>query len=257
MKICYASILGGCSGGITGEHYISRSVLELISHNDAAPGIAVVSGHRWKNKALPIASMVANILCRTHNEALSPLDSAAKSLLEGIQHIHSGAKSHAIVTISLNGDFFERWLLKVLCGFMASGNSFSKEGQSVPQQPSREFVRFLFGDDPLPAGFGFYFLSEGPPPVAPHTHNFGFAALSRNGEHTGFLMSVANVQFLLAMKNPGSTPDGLLRGSFYRPRFIKFANSLNGNACQINLHWSRPGSDLGITLRFTPEATPS
>lgn len=251
MKTCYASILGGCSGGITGEHYISSSVLKLISHDDAAPGIAVVSGHRWKSKALPIASMVANILCRAHNEALSPLDNVAKSFLEAILHIHSSAKPHAMVTITLNGDLFERWLLKVLCGFMASGNSFSRQGQSAPQQPSQEFVRFLFGEDPLPDGFGFYFVSGAPPP-APHTHDFGFAPLSRNGEHVGFIMSITNLRFFLAMTNPGLTPDGLLRGSVYRPRFIKFANSVNGSGCRINLQWNLPGSDLAATVGFTP-----
>ena len=251
MKNCYASTLGGCSGGITGEHYISRSVLKLISHDDAHPGIAVVSGPRWKNKALPIASLVANILCRAHNEGLSLLDSTAKTFLEAMQQIHSNAKSHARVTLSLTGDHFERWLLKVLCGFMASGNSFSIQRQSLPQQPSQQFVRYLFGEDPLPDGFGFYLLPE---PPTPHTRDFGFVALSRNGEHTGFMMSIANLQFFLAMKDPGPTPDGLLKKSFYRPRFIKIANTLNGNECQINLHWDRPLSDLGVSLCFSPPA---
>ena len=123
-----------------------------------------MSGPRWKSKALPIARMVANILCRAHNEGLSPLDSAAKNFLEAMQNIHSNAKSHASATISLNGDHFERWLLKVLCGFMASGNSFSKQGQSLPQQPSQEFVRCLFGKDPLPHGFSFYCLGGAAPP---------------------------------------------------------------------------------------------
>ena len=70
-------------------------------------------------------------------------------------------------------------------------------------------------------------------------------------------MGIANLQFLLAMKNPGATPEGLLKGSFYKPRFIKFANTLNGNECQINLNWGGPGSDVGVTFSFSPAAMPS
>jgi hypothetical protein len=75
---------------------------------------------------------------------------------------------------------------------MASGNSFSKQGQSLRQQPSQEFVRCLFGEDPLSDGIGFYFLADAAPLLAPHTHDFGFATLSRNGEHTGFIIGISN-----------------------------------------------------------------
>src|ERR1700737_4304593 len=74
---CYMKELGSCGGSISGEHLISRSIIEFLKLD----GDFVVSGLPWleegKSKSLAPKNLTANCLCSKHNSALSPLDSAA------------------------------------------------------------------------------------------------------------------------------------------------------------------------------------
>jgi len=86
---CYAAPLGDCAGGGSGEHYISRSVLELV-------GTAVRgSGFPWQAQGtrqdIGIASLSANILCRRHNQQLWHLDETGKMFVRALKTIHDNA----------------------------------------------------------------------------------------------------------------------------------------------------------------------
>ncbi len=252
MKFCYASALGDCAGVITGEHYISRGVLDLISYNDSNPGIAVLNGPRWQNKAIAIDSLVANILCEHHNGLLSPLDSTAKQMFEAVQHVRSRAVSGLHIAISKDGHYFERWLLKMLCGVMASGNSFRDDRRLTKQPPSITFLRVLFGMEPFSDGCGFYFTSNSILGPVPAGQDFGFAPLSRNGEHIGFVMSMTNLGFYLAMRSQDTSCEGLLKGAVYRPSFLQFTNASTNNQAKITLLWDQHRAESGVTINFIP-----
>src|SRR5262249_24033085 len=69
MRTCWAAILGGCDGPLTGEHLFSKGLFSGKS--------VQVQGNLWKSskpKAIGINSLTANILCRKHNNALAPVD---------------------------------------------------------------------------------------------------------------------------------------------------------------------------------------
>src|SRR5579859_833652 len=74
---CYLRDTKDCSEQISGEHYVSRSVLEQLGT------MLRVSGLPWRdaNAVLETTAenLTAKILCRRHNEALSPLDTEAAS----------------------------------------------------------------------------------------------------------------------------------------------------------------------------------
>jgi hypothetical protein len=72
-KGCWAACLGDCCPKISREHTISQGLFNTDE--------IMVQGFPWclnKPKAIGLASLVAKILCQTHNNALSELDSEAK-----------------------------------------------------------------------------------------------------------------------------------------------------------------------------------
>ena len=110
LKKCYASILGNCTGPISREHYISESILKQLG--DLNP-----DGFPWlKGKSSKIVpnDLVANCLCKYHNEFLGPIDHLAGRSFDSFISITD--KSQPCVFIW--GPSFARWLLKVLVGLV-------------------------------------------------------------------------------------------------------------------------------------------
>lgn len=71
---CWANSLGGCGGGPSREHIISKSQFD--------DDVITVQGFRWCKapKTVGLASLIAKNLCQNHNAALSPAD------LEGMRY---------------------------------------------------------------------------------------------------------------------------------------------------------------------------
>jgi hypothetical protein len=105
---------------MSGEHFLSRALMRLVEADD---GGVFVSGFSWQKdpaqrERFGINSLVANVLCRKHNSQLSDLDSEALSLVRLIER--SNAKEAGFFLDTIDGDLLERYLLKVLCGVLAS-----------------------------------------------------------------------------------------------------------------------------------------
>jgi hypothetical protein len=65
-----------CSQTISGEHFISETVLSILN-----PRALRISGAAFipkgETKDLPLTALRANVLCTRHNSAWSPLDTMA------------------------------------------------------------------------------------------------------------------------------------------------------------------------------------
>jgi hypothetical protein len=112
--------LASCKGKISGEHLISKAVIEVLRDD----GEFTVSGVPWlavgQEKSVGINSLVANCLCEKHNNALSDLDSAAALFITALREcLESAAASEPYL---FSGHDIERWLLKTLKAMAASGN---------------------------------------------------------------------------------------------------------------------------------------
>lgn len=153
---CYAKHLGNCDGK-SAEHYISKSVLEVI-------GPVEVTGFPWlkqgTSKAISHNALTAKVLCSNHNSALSNLDSEASKFINHLKLLDSKetARNLELVPSKLvvDGLRLEKWILKTLCGIMASGN-FMTDGKghgsvAVPEY----FVDLLYKDDLWKTGIGLY-----------------------------------------------------------------------------------------------------
>ena len=75
MRHCALETTSLCEGGLSGEHYISRALLDVI----APDGKISIEGLPWAREAKSVGpnALTATILCRRHNSLLSPLDTEA------------------------------------------------------------------------------------------------------------------------------------------------------------------------------------
>ncbi|MGC4034438.1 MAG: hypothetical protein QM764_00660 [Chitinophagaceae bacterium] len=103
-------------------------------------------------------SLVSNILCTNHNEALSDCDIEAGKLFRCIKEFDDDFNSpnpreeHS----KFNGHNLEKWMLKVVCGLIAS-NQVASEGKQNRLILKDEFIDILFNDGIWPNYWGLYF----------------------------------------------------------------------------------------------------
>ncbi len=114
---CYARALSDCDRKLSREHYISESILSL---RDKSIGI---TGFPWldsgEQRSISKASLTAKVLCSRHNSVLSGLDSTALLLFTYLMGLNIEENQEVLL---INGEEIERWMLKALCGVVASGN---------------------------------------------------------------------------------------------------------------------------------------
>ncbi len=115
---CYLRNTGDCSEQISREHYVSRSVLEKLGR------IIAISGAHWLGEGqvleTAVGNLTAKILCKRHNEALSPLDLEAgiffEALADALIDLDRKTISRKPIFHLASGEALELWLLKVACG---------------------------------------------------------------------------------------------------------------------------------------------
>jgi hypothetical protein len=148
---CWASILGDCSGPISREHYVSDGIFDGES--------VTAFGLSWCKTApiqIGLGSAVAKVLCKRHNEALSPFDAEAsrlsRFLSEHVQELPLEPAEHRA-----NGHRLEKWALKTFANLAYIGAL--DQVAHTRTQPSDFVVEHIFRDAPLPSGVGLYFIA--------------------------------------------------------------------------------------------------
>jgi hypothetical protein len=142
---CWAAPLGGCGGGTSREHIISKSQFD----DDKI----TVSGLPWckEPKTVGLASLVAKNLCRNHNTELSPVDAEAKRLKDALSIIYH--KPILSVRVRLDARLIERWLLKTTINL-----ALQEPGSGIDL--SEEIVRRAFGQATTPQSQGFFAVAH-------------------------------------------------------------------------------------------------
>ncbi|MBA4090098.1 MAG: hypothetical protein C0494_05830 [Sphingobium sp.] len=176
---CYMRSTGDCSTTISGEHYISATILREF-------GNLRTSGLPWFGPGetqVGLNALRSNILCTRHNSALSPLDVEGRRMLvairDGLDHIWKKSLSTKTLFRIVSGEAFELWGLKTLMGLLASKSVRGKhnravDGFSVPETVITEALT----SGRLPPGYGLY-VGDG----SDMLHDtIGFAPLLHPGE---------------------------------------------------------------------------
>lgn len=153
MPECFAASLGGCGGGPSLEHFVSAAVLKQVNASplvEGWPGIAAV-------KRVGVGALGSKILCRVHNEFLSPLDTEAMNIFGAIREFDADLadplKPVTASTVEAHGSRLELWLLKVALGLAAV---HTRAGDLTKVRDHERLLKLLFGLEGWPDGWGLY-----------------------------------------------------------------------------------------------------
>jgi hypothetical protein len=118
---CYLRSTHDCSEDISREHYISANILEQLGSSISVIGFPFLAPNETNSFA--IDNLTSKILCRRHNEALSPLDQEAEIFFRELSLSLSDlekapSRTHNIHLAS--GSALELWMLKTACGMYFS-----------------------------------------------------------------------------------------------------------------------------------------
>ena len=184
---CWASSFGGCEGPLTREHYLSSNVL--------AGRPVQVTGLPWcrdELKQVSAASFTRNMLCRSHNNRLSPLDTAGGlafrelvafgKTFRAAAMVSPNARLRAQKTQSIDGPRFERWLLKTIVNL-----AFQTFRDGGPEwTPPLEWVEIVYGRKQFADKCGLY-VEEVCSELRGDDGDY-FAVLMRTNPRTGALV---------------------------------------------------------------------
>jgi hypothetical protein len=124
-----------------------------------------VGGYPWcppgEQVTIAKGAQKARILCKKHNSDLSILDSTAISFFEfltTIEDCERGKKNFDSIKkeITIQGDLFERWILKYVVGAIYSGNTRAGKLTANINFVSEDIIRILYGFKPWSDDQGFY-----------------------------------------------------------------------------------------------------
>lgn len=212
---CWASELGGCGGGQSGEHLISANIW-------SGPSIDV-QGFAWcKNepRRIGVPSLTANILCRMHNSALSPVDVAG-----GVAFSHLGSAASLATARSriphvnwllqcfrIDGPMLERWFLKSLINLHLVQNDAPLWPDGVKRfNPPLDLVRAAYGLAPLAPPRGLYVVASMGEAIA-HLDGVEFGPLfTKDDILAGGVFKFVGYRFMLSLF-PESLPPNLNLG---------------------------------------------
>lgn len=238
---CYAACLNDCGGKLSREHYFSRSLLEAI-------GEFIVSGFTWakEEKRVGINALTSKVLCERHNNALSTIDPVAERLFTGIRRIDAafGGKvdlEEVPDLVIVNGPDLQRWMLKALCGLVASGASTRDEGGQATWRLPDQLVQVLFGHFDWPGRWDLYVRAE-PGTQVWSNQAVGFQLLAARDTEAvlGMTMNVGGIEARLLLGHPGDVA-GLLQ----RPSALVFEAEAGERT--IDFGWENGGSLVRLT----------
>ena len=150
---CYARAFSDCDRKLSREHYIGESILNLRDKPIS------VTGFPWlypgEKRPISKASLTAKVLCSRHNSVLSGLDSTALLLFKYLMGLNKEENQEALL---INGEEIERWMLKTLCGVVASGNVVYDSKQVLGWEPPYHWLEILFGTGRIPPDCGLYYI---------------------------------------------------------------------------------------------------
>ena len=251
---CYASDFANCSDDISGEHCISHGVLRVLSED----GVTIeVEGLAWfkddEKKKLSTKTLVSNVLCKRHNEALSGFDSVAKRFFLSIDKIdrkyEADITEHEDRVFLFNGHDIERWMLKTLCCLVFSGSASSKSGPTKGLALNPEWLRILFGQRGFPSKWGLYF-SGNIGEVNTVNRGFGFSSISNESRGVYGSITVLNgKRLILAMDvPPADKGNTIVAGYIYRPNELVMTNGKSKKV--IMFGWDLQGQGGSITIDY-------
>lgn len=192
-----------------------------------------------KTRRMPGDRLVAKMLCKGHNEDLSPLDAAAGHFFQvlkafkhrGIMRARGAKKPGGIDVYRVDGSLVERWMLKTVINV-----TFGRHVTPADRwRPPESWVRCVFGRTPFPAKCGFYLLTGEANVVESSLSSLGVRLLTRSDDATVSLIGgqfrIEEMQFAVMM-----IPLHERHAGGYRTRVMRDKPSLDVRQV-VNIEW--------------------
>jgi hypothetical protein len=229
---------------MSGEHYVSKSVLELVLGRFGEVNKSVlVSGLSFQQQGalqqLGISSLVGNILCATHNSLLSPLDVAGKAMFWAMDGMNDAAAEPALPgrVMCVDGDALERWVLKSMVGGLYSGAFRVSPTETMKGvSPPVSWLQVLFNGAEFPRGQGLYYLPRKRDEViVADQYVLRFEPLgSRDGGVIGGIrLWFFGFEFALLMGTLAPGIPTMFDGALYRPAGLRTV----GSGTRVRIDW--------------------
>lgn len=252
---CYLRGTKDCSTDISGEHYMSASILRQISFVQGGDGVGVtVRGMPWQkpeqSQTLSVKNLTANILCKRHNEALAPLDQEAGIFFSTLQKIFAAIDSKRVYRkLSLDlvsGSAIEQWMLKVACGIFFSVATDGGVKLSNTHTIDLEKVERAFFADQWDDRAGLYFNGHHGS-IMKREPDIGFAPLSDGAARrfAGTRVNLLGFEMDLAFDTTGIDPRPLT-GLTRRPTELVFVSPERRHL--LLLSWPKGTPDSALQL---------
>ncbi|QEM46668.1 hypothetical protein [Mycolicibacterium grossiae] len=213
---CYARASKDCDEELTREHFISDDLLGSISWDGK---VVVVEGAAWqdktaKRKTIGRGSLSRKMLCRRHNNALSPLDKMAAEFFRLLLEDHvdifkylgnddRGSFPRGFTMVS--GPHIELWMLKVIWGAIEAG-AMEVDGHTAYRfrlgVTTEQLAEILWRGAPWPAAWGLYVLLDHDSDQPSIPRAIRIRPASMGSEILGGYVQIAGFEFLISFETP-------------------------------------------------------
>jgi hypothetical protein len=226
---CYLRTSRNCGSQISGEHLLSGTVLRLLDESQIR-----LRGAPW----LPDGEIAdsrpqdfkANILCKRHNEALSPLDDAAREFFAAVRDMYDDIAVERTLSrkrkwFLFSGEELELWMIKTACGFYEAG-FIAQDGVKLRERGLLNPAAFnpLIGREVIPS-CGLHVIASSASQIGLRNSIDVNTILSSDGQHmTGLTLSFMGLTFFIAL-DPMASYRAIESAYTYRPGFIQFRNA--------------------------------
>lgn len=218
MNKCFLNSTNDCKGPMSGEHILSRSVLNELSQTKISFSSDRISGEY----GLDSAPLKTKSLCQRHNSALSPLDTEAARFVKAFKYIneslHQGVYDKNKKFFIFCGYDIERWLLKTAINFYrCEYSNITKPNFLIPKDIER-----LISNQNWPPFLGIYLNA----PKADLSFNanlsFRMSLVSANNIVCGLNIDLLGLPITLLFLNPYKTNNIEKDFGIYRPNTLVF-----------------------------------
>ncbi len=226
---CLAGFTKDCSDKISGEHYISKAILKLIS--DEKLNVTGWPYSSAESVQIGINNLTVNCLCTRHNSMLSPLDDAAANIFKTFLRFTSNEQKdkRGVLDYCLYNYWdFERWMIKTLV--MTEGAGLLRKNkikQSIPDSLKMNFLKVLFSGEKIEIdGAGFYFIYEiGKAQSFGQTFSFASSTSSVSNDVEGCTIILGGFNFVFSSRKLLDIDQIPVNDSQYRPWRLIFNNN--------------------------------
>jgi len=242
---CYASCLYDCGRTISGEHYLSRSILRIVKRTRGALYVGGgASPSLFTDRPTSPNKAGANVLCSRHNSALGPLDELAGRLFLAFTALDSVDKLTESRVALFNGHDIERWLIKALCGFLASGEASPLYGRPPRWCAPMPWLDVMYGTATLPEGCGLYINNQIGLTVGAQSGIAITALSSDDGRVAGLEAVLQGVRLVLSLVPSDHVAARLLDGFKYRPNVMQAVSRAGEVSASVLIAWKNRANQL-------------